>query len=97
MRRHERAIYIGVGTAFSPIPAVWLEPGVARPVFHVAVAAYVVVAVLGNITAIKLALQVHRRLREKDPVPERSDAPLPLSLDVVDDKESPRVESHAHH
>jgi CDP-diacylglycerol--glycerol-3-phosphate 3-phosphatidyltransferase len=65
MRRHERALYIGVGTAFSPVPAVFLEPGAARPVFHVAVAAYALVAVLGNITAVRLAVQIHRRLRAK--------------------------------
>ncbi len=63
MRRHERLLYLGVGTAVSPIPAVWLEAGVARPVFHVAIAAFTLVAVLGNITAVRLALEVHRRLR----------------------------------
>ena len=67
MRRHERYVYIGVGTAVSPIPAVFLEHGVARPVYHVAIAAFALVAIVGNYTAIKLAVQYHRRLREAAP------------------------------
>ena len=92
MRRHERALYLGVGTAFSPIPAVWLEPGAARPVFHVAVAAYALVALLGNITAVKLALQVHRRLREKQA--EEAAALDPAAPHLT---ESSSVESQAQH
>jgi phosphatidylglycerophosphate synthase len=77
MRRHERLLYIGVGTAFSPVPAVWLEPGVRRPLFHVAVAAYGLVAVFGNITAMRLAIQIYRRLRgapAPQPAPSKSRA-----------------------
>lgn len=66
MRRHERALYIGVGIAASPIPALWLEPGAARPVFHLAVLAFGLVALLGNITAVRLALAAHRRLVDRD-------------------------------
>jgi phosphatidylglycerophosphate synthase len=66
MRRHERLLYIGVGTAFSPIPALWLEPGAVRPVFHIAVAAFALVALFGNITAVKLGIQIHRRLRKTE-------------------------------
>jgi CDP-diacylglycerol--glycerol-3-phosphate 3-phosphatidyltransferase len=64
MRRHERVLYIGVGTAASPLLALWLEPAAARPVFHLAVVAHGLVAVLGNITAIVLAVRIHARLRE---------------------------------
>ncbi len=63
MRRHERLLYIGVGTAFSPIPAFWIEPAATQPIYHVAVAAFGLVALLGNIAAIRLALQVHGALR----------------------------------
>jgi CDP-diacylglycerol---glycerol-3-phosphate 3-phosphatidyltransferase len=79
MRRHERLMYIGVGTAFSPIPGMWLEPGAARPIFHIAVAAFALVAVLGNYTAIKLAVEVHRRLHARAPSPEHgtTGAPAP--------------------
>jgi phosphatidylglycerophosphate synthase len=64
MRRHERLLYVGAGTAASPILAAWLEPGAAQPVYHLAVAALGLVAVIGNITAIRLAVRVHRRIRE---------------------------------
>ena len=64
MRRHERLLYIGVGTAVSPVAAVWLEPGAARPIYHVAVAGLALVAVIGNITAVRLAVRVHRRIHE---------------------------------
>jgi CDP-diacylglycerol---glycerol-3-phosphate 3-phosphatidyltransferase len=68
MRRHERYVYIGVGTAASPILAHWLEPGAVHPTFHLAIAAFALVAIVGNIAAIRLAVQVHRRLREMHPV-----------------------------
>ncbi len=98
MRRHERLLYIGVGTAFSPIPAVWLEPGAARPVYHIAVAAYALVAVLGNVTAVKLALQVHARLREQAAgAPPAPPAPPVGPAALGELKESSSAESHAHH
>lgn len=65
MRRHERLMYLGVGTAASPILAMWLEPGVTRPVYHLAVAALGLVALVGNITAIRLGLRIHRRLQQQ--------------------------------
>jgi phosphatidylglycerophosphate synthase len=95
MRRHERALYLGVGTAFSPIPAVWLEPSAARPVFHFAVAAYVLVAVMGNISAVKLALQVHRRLREQTAEAAAKEPAAPPT--VPEATESSSVESQAQH
>ena len=67
MRRHERLLYVGVGTAASPILAAWLEPGASRPVFHLAVAALGLVALVGNITAIRLAVRIHRRLGRRGP------------------------------
>jgi CDP-diacylglycerol--glycerol-3-phosphate 3-phosphatidyltransferase len=66
MRRHERLLYIGVGTAASPIPALWLEPMAVQPVYHLAVAAFGLVAVLGNITAVRLALKIYQQLRKVD-------------------------------
>lgn len=66
MRRHERLLYIGVGTAASPIVAYWVEPGAMQPMFHLAIVAYALVAVIGNITAIRLAIEIHRRLRARD-------------------------------
>jgi len=69
MRRHERLLYIGVGTAGSPILALWLEPTATRPVFHLAVLALGLVALVGNISAIRLAWSIHRRLRERSADP----------------------------
>ena len=77
MRRHERLLYVGVGTAASPILAAWLEPGAARPVFHLAVAALGLVALIGNITAARLALRIHRRLRGGERTASPLDEPGP--------------------
>lgn len=62
MRRHERTAYIGVGLAASPILASFVEPGAAHPVYHLAIAACAVVALVGNAAAIGLAANIHRRL-----------------------------------
>src|SRR5262249_1026309 len=34
MRRHERGIYISLGTALAPLLAAALEPGLTHPVYH---------------------------------------------------------------
>jgi CDP-diacylglycerol---glycerol-3-phosphate 3-phosphatidyltransferase len=96
MRRHERALYLGVGTAFSPIPAVWLEPSAAHPVYHFAVAAYALVALMGNISAVKLARQVHRRLREQaaEMAAAKEPADPPAAVEIT---EGSSVESQAQH
>jgi CDP-diacylglycerol--glycerol-3-phosphate 3-phosphatidyltransferase len=65
MRRHERLFYLGVGTAASPLAALWLEPGATRPVFHLAVGALGLVAVVGNVAALRLVLQIHQHLKRK--------------------------------
>ena len=64
MRRHERTAYVGVGLAASPIVASFVEPGAAHPVFHVALVACGVVAVVGNVAAVRVASTIHRRLRD---------------------------------
>lgn len=63
MRRHERVLYIGVGAASSPLPAVWLEPGATRPLYHLALLGFGLVALVGNIVAVRQAVRVYRRLR----------------------------------
>jgi phosphatidylglycerophosphate synthase len=65
MRRHERTAYLGVGLAASPIVASFVEPGVAHPVFHLALVACAIVALVGNVAAIGVASKIHRRLREE--------------------------------
>lgn len=97
MRRHERLLYIGVGTAASPIAAIWLEPGASRPVYHAAIAAYTLVAVLGNITAIHLALQVHRRLKGQVSSPNHQESITASTVGYHDKEENSRVPSSTCH
>lgn len=52
MQRHERAVWLGIGTSVSPIVAAYLEPGVAQPRYHLVAVVMVVVAVMTNITAV---------------------------------------------
>lgn len=52
MQRHERAVWLGVSTALSPIAAAYIEPDAAVPLYHVAAGVLVLMAVMTNITAI---------------------------------------------
>jgi phosphatidylglycerophosphate synthase len=66
MRRHERGVYIGFGVALSPVMAGLVEPHVAHPVYHVALAACALVAVLSNIAAVRLFVDVRQRLIDRE-------------------------------
>lgn len=63
MRRHERTAYVGVGLAASPILASFVERGVAHPVYHLALVACAIVALVGNLAAVGVASNTYRRLR----------------------------------
>ncbi|MFO0578316.1 MAG: CDP-alcohol phosphatidyltransferase family protein [Polyangia bacterium] len=52
MQRHERAVWLGVGTALAPIVAAYVEPGVAQPRYHTVAIVMVLMAIMTNITAI---------------------------------------------
>src|SRR5205823_1177320 len=65
MQRHERAVWLGGCTVLAPITGAFIEPGAARPIYHLAVAGLLILAVLTNITAVWRALFVTRRLRER--------------------------------
>lgn len=65
MQRHERAVWLGLFTIVAPLFAAWLEPGVARPRFHVTIAMLAVVAVTTNVTAILRARFVMNGLRAR--------------------------------
>ncbi|MCS6915336.1 MAG: CDP-alcohol phosphatidyltransferase family protein [Myxococcales bacterium] len=70
MQRHERAVWIGVSTALSPILAAFVEPDAAHPVYHMAVVVMAVVAIMTNITAIwriRFVMAELRRLSSKAP------------------------------
>lgn len=65
MQRHERAVYLGVFTIVAPLCAAWLEPGAARPRFHVTIAMLGIVAVASNVTAVLRARFVLAGLRRR--------------------------------
>lgn len=52
MQRHERAVWLGVSTAVSPILAAYVEPSATVPVYHLAAVVLVLMAVMTNITAV---------------------------------------------
>jgi CDP-diacylglycerol--glycerol-3-phosphate 3-phosphatidyltransferase len=52
MQRHERAVWLGAGSVFSPILAAFVEPGAAHPQFHFMIVALLVVAATTNYTAV---------------------------------------------
>lgn len=51
MQRHERAVWLGIGTCLSPIVAAFVEPDAVHPVYHLLVAVMALMAVMTNITA----------------------------------------------
>ena len=63
MQRHERAVWLGGGTALAPICAAYLEPGAARPVYHLVVLVMGLLAVMTNVTALWRIAVVMRALR----------------------------------
>lgn len=52
MQRHERAVWIGVSTALSPILAAYIETDATHPIYHLSVVVMALVAIMTNITAI---------------------------------------------
>ena len=62
MQRHERAVYLGIGTAMAPIFSAFVEPNAAHPRFYLSLAAIFLVAVLTNASAIWRALYVLERM-----------------------------------
>ena len=63
MQRHERAVWLGGGTALAPIFAAYLEPGSSRPVYHLVVLVMGLLAVMTNVTALWRIAVVMRALR----------------------------------
>lgn len=52
MQRHERAVWLGIGTAVAPIVAAYAEAGSQRPLYHLVLFVMGMLAVLTNITAV---------------------------------------------
>jgi CDP-diacylglycerol--glycerol-3-phosphate 3-phosphatidyltransferase len=68
MRRHERSVYLIAGCAFSPVLSPWLEPFPSYPALRAipALAGLIVVALVGNYSAVKRLWLTARALRERD-------------------------------
>jgi phosphatidylglycerophosphate synthase len=65
MQRHERAVYLGLGTLLSPIASMWLEPAADHPRYLLAIVAVAVVALASNVTALLRARYVLAGLRSR--------------------------------
>lgn len=63
MQRTERIVYLGLGTAFSPLVASFTEPHVVRPYYHLGMFVITVVAIFSNATAIRRMIHTYRALK----------------------------------
>jgi CDP-diacylglycerol--glycerol-3-phosphate 3-phosphatidyltransferase len=88
MQRHERTVYMIIGTCLGPILAAFVEPFSPHPRFHLAIATVAVVAVLTNVTAAMRAVYVMKRMPRPEPkfpqskksAPTSDEAPLTPAL-----------------
>src|SRR5262245_21058681 len=65
MRRHERALYLGLGIALAPIVAYFQEYGSDHPVYYLTIVACVMVGLLSNWSALKMSAYVKRQLQNR--------------------------------
>jgi CDP-diacylglycerol--glycerol-3-phosphate 3-phosphatidyltransferase len=65
MRRHERAVYLGMGISLAPVVSHFVEPQNPHPVHHLTVIACALVGLLANISAIQMTSYVKRKLRHQ--------------------------------
>jgi len=65
MRRHERALYLGLGIALAPIVAFFQENGNPHPVYYLTVVACIMVGLLSNWSALKMSAYVKRQLKNR--------------------------------
>ena len=63
MQRHERAVWLGGGTALAPILAAYLEPGAVHPVYHLTIFIMGLLAAMTNVTALWRIAVVMRALQ----------------------------------
>jgi CDP-diacylglycerol--glycerol-3-phosphate 3-phosphatidyltransferase len=52
MQRHERAVWLGLGTLVAPLGAAWLEPGSVHPRYHLTVLVLAVIALATQVTTV---------------------------------------------
>jgi phosphatidylglycerophosphate synthase len=100
MRRPERAVYLTLGAALSPVTIPWWEviPDFPVPVGHPMVFALTLVAVLGNVSAVERLWAIAKtvRLREREALRNRAKAGAQLEGSAVSGQHSDDEES-AHH
>ena len=65
MRRHERALYLGVGCAMAPVVAHFTERGAAHPNYYLALTATALIAVFANYSALVTIRGCVRALRDR--------------------------------
>lgn len=75
MRRHERALYLGLGIALAPVVSFFQEPGDDHPVYYLTVIACAMVGLLANISALRMASYVKTRLHQDAAAGKADDEP----------------------
>jgi phosphatidylglycerophosphate synthase len=65
MQRPERAVYLGVACALSPILSLYLEPSLKRPIYHLTIFSLFLITLIGNITAIRRICFIFKALEKK--------------------------------
>jgi CDP-diacylglycerol--glycerol-3-phosphate 3-phosphatidyltransferase len=65
MRRHERALYLGLGIALAPVVSLIVEPGATAPMYHLTIIACLLVGLLANLSAVRMARYVKAELHRK--------------------------------
>lgn len=66
MQRHERVVYLGLGTAVAPLIALITEPGDGHPEYWLTVAAMVIVAFFSTYTAIRRVTSTFGNLKARE-------------------------------
>jgi CDP-diacylglycerol--glycerol-3-phosphate 3-phosphatidyltransferase len=79
MQRTERIVYLGLGTAFAPLVAVFTEPNAIRPYYHLGMLVITVVAIFANATALRRMVYTYKTLKERSGRTEAKVIPLPKS------------------
>lgn len=76
MRRPERAVYLTLGAALSPVTIPWLEviPEFSVPVGHPMVFALGLVAVMANVSAVERLWAIAKVLRQRERMTQRKSA-----------------------
>ena len=77
MNRGERALYVGLAGMVAPDFAVFLEPGAARPIFHVLLVTLGLIALMANVTAVRRFVFIYQELRRREAAKGAPPGPTP--------------------